>query len=116
MYLTKGERLWLWGRRWSKSREEMAEVYGVDLATISSWYWIGSDDDSVVPEVALKEPIYKWELMAVARRRLGISISGLAKEQGISHVTLIRRERGQGDWMASWDWWYGKIPLPIGGK
>ena len=116
IYLTKGERLWIWGRRWGKRREDLAAIYSVSGATISTWFKGFAHNDSEVPEVALKEPIQKWEMMAVARRRMGISITALAAQQGISHVTLIRRERGEGNWRVSWDWWTGKVPAPIGGK
>lgn len=115
LYLSKGERLWIWGRRLGKSREDLATIYGVDPSQITRWFRF-AEDDAGIPEVALKEPIYKWEMMAVARRRMGISITELASQQSISHVTLIRREKGQGDWMASWNWWTGKVPPPIGGK
>lgn len=115
MYLTKGERLWLWGRRLGKSREQVALIYGVPPATISRWM-LWAEDDGEIPEVALADPIRGWEMMAVARRRMKISITALAAEQGISHVTLIKREKGQGDWRASWDWWTGKIPPAIGSK
>lgn len=115
IYLNKGERLWIWGRRLGKSREALARIYGVPAATITKWFRF-TEDDAEIPEVALQEPIHNWEMMAVARRRKGISITALAAEQGISHVTLIRREKGQGDWLASWDWWVGRIPPAIGGK
>lgn len=115
MYLSKGERLWIWGRRLGKSREDLATIYDVEPAQITQWFRF-TEDDAGIPEVALKEPIHGWEMMAVARRRMGVTIDDLAEQQGISHVTLIRREKGDGDWRESWSWWVGKVPPPIGGK
>lgn len=105
-YLTKGERLWLWGRRWGKDNAGIGETYGASAKVVS--HWLHTLDDEDVPEVALKEPIQKWELIAIARRRQGWSIREMARRLGVSHVTLINRERGGGDWMEVWMWWRAK--------
>ena len=110
-YLTKGERLWLWGRRWRKNSTAIAEFYSVTTTQVGKWIRAMKDDKDI-PEVALTEPIKEWEILAIARRRVGISIDRLAAKQGISHVTLISRERGKGNWRASWRWWKGKLPPP----
>ena len=99
----------------NKSREDLATIYDVDPSQITQWFRF-TEDDAEIPEVALTEPIHGWEMMAVARRRMGVTIDDLAEQQGISHVTLIRREKGSGDWRESWAWWTGKVPPPIGGK
>ena len=103
MYLTRGERFWLWGRRWGKKGTDLAKIYSVDPGTITTW--IHGRKNHLAPEVALTEPIEKWEMMSIARRRVGRSVRAQAKIHRISHVTMITREKGRGGWRECFEWW-----------
>lgn len=49
--------------------------------------------------------VEKWEMMTLWRRRARWSIKEAAQRMGISHVTLIARERGEGEWEETYAWW-----------
>lgn len=105
--MTSGERLWIYMRRFDMTNAFVAYYFGVPEAMVTDWlhdrptapaWWLP-------PAVMLKGGLMSHERLALARRRRGWTLREMARRLGMSHVTLIRRERGIGPLQPLLDWW-----------
>lgn len=90
--LTPGEKLRIQRRRLHLNQTEQAKRLGVTQSTISAWE---CGNSLVPPHLVPKLVPTPGELSAVLRRRMGLPVWGLAAQLGVSHMTLIKRERDE---------------------
>jgi len=88
--LTKGEKFKAQRRRDGLTHKECAEKLGLPTQTIK--YWEDNTPSTPRVEISLNE----GELYYVLRERLELSLKEAAKLAGISHITLIKLEKGKG--------------------
>jgi transposase len=93
--LTGGERLWVWMRRVGMRTEDAARYWGVREEVVTDW--LKDRAPLPVPLPVAVRVLRDGERLALWRRREGITLREAARRAGVSHVTLIRRERGHGD-------------------
>jgi transcriptional regulator with XRE-family HTH domain len=99
MKLTRGESLELWLRATGTSKGQYARAEGVSPNVVTNWI----NDRVVGPtkHVKLRHADRLW----LFRRRAGWTIREMARRYGVSHVSVIRWERGQGRWERGIRWW-----------
>lgn len=100
--LTPHERFWIWRRRRGIRREDVGAEFGVLPKIITAWER-GQRED--VPDVALVAELTVGEQNSLLRRRSGMTIAQLRKKTGLSHLAIIRRERGEGETEELLKWW-----------
>lgn len=110
---TRGEELWLWRRSRGLTAATGAERVGVGRTTM----WKMEADQMSAP---IQHP--RWGLarvrrpplcllLALARRRAGLGLYRTAKRAGISHVSLLERERsGSPELVTFWKDWGFSFP------
>lgn len=101
--ITRAERLWIYMRRKDLRAEDVAEHYGVTVNRVSEW--LNSDGEDIPPDFPWDGHLEPWEQMAIWRRRKGWTIHEAGARVGVSHVTLLKRERGGGNWEETYNWW-----------
>lgn len=101
--LKKGELLYILRRRRGLNQAAFAKRYGITHDVLSE---IEKGRRAVPPNLRPGGRIAptKGERVTALRRRLGLSIPDLAHLFDISHITLIARERGEGDASEILDW------------
>lgn len=112
--LSPGERFWIWQRRHGVSRDAAAKSYAVKPQTVTDWT---RDRKPDVPEVPLKAELTPGEISSLYRRRAELGVRAAARLIGISHVTLIAREKDIGPSALSdvIPWWEAHYPN-LGGR
>lgn len=91
MQLSNGEKFLIHRRRQGLNQEQIAKQYDVHRMTIH--YWEKGIADA--PKIILNSPLKGYEKCFLTRRRKGMTITGLAKAMGRSHVTIIKMEAGE---------------------
>ena len=103
--LTAGERLWLFRRRMGKTLQRQAEAYGVSQWRYTEWE---HDRPTGEPQPWVRvDPLNVGEQCALARRRSGWPLRRVARESGLSHVTVLKWEREEAETVGNplWEWW-----------
>ncbi len=114
--LTNGEYLWLWMRRLDHTRASAAKLFGVPPKTITAWTRDRPAPGGATAPAMEVAQIWDHECISIARRRRGWSLREAARRMGMSHVTLINRERGGGEVGALIAWWEGEGWPPATGE
>lgn len=87
--LSYSERLWLWRRRRGLTQMKASGLRGVGVVT----YWreerAARPVSGFVPRVMPRT----GDLCALARRRSGMSLLAASRGIGVSHPTLLKREK-----------------------
>lgn len=85
---TRGEQLWLWRRRFKLTQASAARSL-----LISEYIYHESENDRSGKAPARSIRPTPGELCALARRRHGLGLLGTARLLGLTHVTMLARER-----------------------
>lgn len=99
--LDQGGRLWLWRRHEGLTGHRAAAALGMGRNA----YWEAEDGrralEFPVPSIG-KPPLPL--LLQLARKRSGLGLAGTASRLGITHPTLLKRERaGDGEIRSFWE-------------
>lgn len=103
MTTTRAERLWIYMRREDLRAKDIAREYDVTINRVSEW--LNSSGEEIPPNFPWNGHLEPWEEMSIWRRREGWGIREAGRRMGVSHVTLLKRERGDGEWSETYDWW-----------
>lgn len=100
--LTQGERLWAWRKARGLTQAQAAGRLGTTRHRLQAMEAGAIDGQSLARRVRNSEVALPG-LLALARRRAGVGLEGLAQALGTSRVTVLAREaRGDARLRAWW--------------
>lgn len=106
MGLSRGERLYLWRKRRGMIARDVVEHFGLSggSRTVTDMERDRVPQE-VIPELILEDGVQPWERCTILRRRAGWRIVDMAERMGLSHMTILAYERGDGGWENYVEWW-----------
>jgi DNA-binding transcriptional regulator YiaG len=100
--LTLPETIWLTRRRLGLTQVAFAARLGATVHEVYDWERGAKVPDHLAWPVVVPTPL-EWAV--VLRRRSGLGLKEVARRMGVSHVTLLKRERGEGRVSELMRWW-----------
>jgi hypothetical protein len=92
MKLTPGEALWLARRRMGMTAVDFAAAYGVSVERLRDAERDKIDAFTIAGDIPVPGQLSPGEFSALARRRSGLSLEGLAKKRRTTKMTINKQE------------------------